>query len=392
MSAIGMQGAPAQVWQSADMRRTLVAIPALNEAQTIATVVAEVRRAVPEAQVLVVDDGSRDTTGAVAARAGATVVTLPFNVGVGGAMRTAFLYAQRLDFDAVVQVDADGQHVAEHIPDLVAALDGASVVIGGRFTAGDYQVRGPRKWAMRLLGGALSRVCRAPLTDTTSGFRAVGPSSHRPLRAPLPGRVPRRHGGVAGDRRARRARGARGARAHAPAPGRDRQPLTRAGRPLPGPGGARALRRPGPAPGRAPGAQRPGGGPVSSNWVGLAGAILLLAFVVELLRRGILRERFAALWLAVGLLLGIVALFPQMLGALARTFGFEVPSNLLFFTAILFLLLVAVQLSHEVSRLEARTRRLAEDLALLTAEVRGTDPERQTPLEAPVDRSDDGIR
>lgn len=173
MSAIGMQGAPAQVWQSADMRRTLVAIPALNEAQTIASVVAEVRRAVPEAHVLVVDDGSRDATGAQAQRAGATVVTLPFNVGVGGAMRTAFLYAQRLDFDAVVQVDADGQHVADHITELVAALDGASVVIGGRFSAGDYQVRGPRKWAMRLLGGALSRVCRAPLTDTTSGFRAA---------------------------------------------------------------------------------------------------------------------------------------------------------------------------------------------------------------------------
>lgn len=131
---------------------------------------------------------------------------------------------------------------------------------------------------------------------------------------------------------------------------------------------------------------------MSSNWVGLAGALLLLGFVVELLRRGILRERFAALWLAVGLLLGLVALFPQVLGSLARAFGFEVPSNLLFFTAILFLLLVAVQLSHEVSRLEARTRRLAEDLALLAAEVRGAAAEGQTPLEVPVDGSDDGIR
>lgn len=131
---------------------------------------------------------------------------------------------------------------------------------------------------------------------------------------------------------------------------------------------------------------------MSSNWVGLAGALLLLGFVVELLRRGILRERFAALWLAVGLLLGLVALFPQVLGSLARAFGFEVPSNLLFFTAILFLLLVAVQLSHEVSRLEARTRRLAEDLALLAAEVRGGAAEGQTPLEVPVDGSDDGIR
>lgn len=105
------------------------------------------------------------------------------------------------------------------------------------------------------------------------------------------------------------------------------------------------------------------------NWLGLAAAALLLAFVIELLRRGILRERFAALWLFVGVLLLLGALFPGVLARAAGALGFEVVSNLLFFSAILFLLLVAVQLSNEVSRLEARTRRLAEDLALLSAEV-----------------------
>ena len=156
------------------MLRTLVAIPALNEAQTIATVVHEVRLAMPDADVLVVSDGSTDATASVAARAGAEVVTLAFNVGVGGAMRTAFLYAQKHDYDAVVQVDADGQHLPAHIPDLLGELSAASVVIGARFSGkGDYAVRGPRKWAMRALASSLSRVCHAELTDTTSGFRAA---------------------------------------------------------------------------------------------------------------------------------------------------------------------------------------------------------------------------
>jgi hypothetical protein len=105
------------------------------------------------------------------------------------------------------------------------------------------------------------------------------------------------------------------------------------------------------------------------NWVGLVASLLLAGFVAELLRRGILRERFAALWVVVSVLLVTVALAPGLLRWAADALGFELPANLLFFAAILFLLLVVVQLSYEVSKLEARTRRLAEDLALLRAEV-----------------------
>ena len=154
------------------MSHTLVAIPALNEAATLARVVEEVREAVPQVDVLVVDDGSTDGTAQVAAAAGAEVLVLPFNVGVGGAMRTAFRYARLHGYDAVVQVDADGQHVPAHIPELLQALEGASVVIGGRFGTG-YRARGPRRWAMALLARSLSHVCKTPLTDTTSGFRAA---------------------------------------------------------------------------------------------------------------------------------------------------------------------------------------------------------------------------
>jgi glycosyltransferase involved in cell wall biosynthesis len=154
------------------MPRTLVAIPALDEAATIGAVIADVRAAVPGAHIVVIDDGSVDATRENAQRAGVQVVRLPFNVGVGGAMRTAFRYALLHDFDAVVQVDADGQHVAAHIPELVAALDRASVVVGARF-AGGYEVRGARRVAMQTLARTLSRICGTPLTDTTSGFRAA---------------------------------------------------------------------------------------------------------------------------------------------------------------------------------------------------------------------------
>ncbi len=154
--------------------RLLVAIPAFNEATTVADVVAAVRQQVPDAMVLVVDDGSDDGTAKRAEAAGAGVITLPFNVGVGGAMSAAFLYAEHNGYDAVIQVDADGQHDPAHIPALLDALADSDVVIGARFAGeGAYDVQGPRRWAMVVLSKSLSRVVGTPLTDTTSGFRGA---------------------------------------------------------------------------------------------------------------------------------------------------------------------------------------------------------------------------
>lgn len=108
---------------------------------------------------------------------------------------------------------------------------------------------------------------------------------------------------------------------------------------------------------------------MSPNWLGLAAVAALVLFVAELLRRGILRERFAVLWLLVSAVLVVFAVFPGLLVRSADALGFELPSNLLFFSAIVFLLLVSVQLSFEVSQLEARIRRLAEEIALLRSDV-----------------------
>lgn len=156
-------------------RKALIAIPAWNEQGSIGSVIAKVREHLPEATVLVVDDGSTDSTARVAQEAGAEVVSLPFNVGVGGAMRTAFLYAQRNGFTALVQVDADGQHDPADLDRLLDGLDEADIVVGTRFHPNSmYFVGGPRKWAMVVLSKALSRMAKSPITDSTSGFRSAG--------------------------------------------------------------------------------------------------------------------------------------------------------------------------------------------------------------------------
>jgi len=153
-------------------------VPAYQEQDCIAQVVTEVRAALPLACVLVVEDASRDATRAQALAAHANVLSLPINLGVGGAMRAGFRYAMRNGFDTVVQVDGDGQHDPAEVADLVRELDGADLVIGARFAgAGAYRTTGPRRWAMRVLSLSMSRRAGTLLTDTTSGFRASGPKA-----------------------------------------------------------------------------------------------------------------------------------------------------------------------------------------------------------------------
>lgn len=160
------------------LERTLVVMPAYNEEASVGDVVREVFAKLPGMNVLVVDDGSPDATTRVAREAGALVLTLPFNLGVGGAMRAGFKFAIERGYDNVVQLDSDGQHDPASIPRLVAALEDSDLVVGARFAGeGDYRVRGPRQWAMKVLALALSSTAKTKLTDTTSGYRASGPKA-----------------------------------------------------------------------------------------------------------------------------------------------------------------------------------------------------------------------
>ncbi|MBB6334274.1 glycosyltransferase [Schaalia hyovaginalis] len=155
--------------------RLLVIIPAWNEQAVIGPVLGEVLSSVSGfADVLVVSDGSTDATARIAREAGVEVLDLPLNLGVGGAMRAGYLYAFRNGYDYAVQLDADGQHDPAEIPTLLerARQEVADLVVGARFAGkGDYSVRGPRMWAMKLLSVILSKVCRTRLSDTTSGFK-----------------------------------------------------------------------------------------------------------------------------------------------------------------------------------------------------------------------------
>ncbi|WP_295103280.1 glycosyltransferase family 2 protein [uncultured Microbacterium sp.] len=154
--------------------RVLVIVPAWNEARNVGRTVHEIRAVSADFDLLVVDDGSTDDTSAVAREAGATVISLPFNLGVGGAMRTGFTYAKRHGYTRAIQVDADGQHNPVDIARVLDGLDTADISIGARFAdVGDYSVRGPRHWAMVFLAKTVSRVAKTRLTDVTSGFRAA---------------------------------------------------------------------------------------------------------------------------------------------------------------------------------------------------------------------------
>src|SRR6478736_3663849 len=154
--------------------RTLIIVPAWNESRNVGNTVREILDQSSDYDVVVVDDGSTDDTAQVAREAGARVLVLPFNMGVGGAMRTGFTFAQRHGYARAIQVDADGQHNPRDIPLVLAGLDHADISIGARFAqVGDYQAKGPRRWAMVFLASVLSRVAKTRLTDVTSGFRAA---------------------------------------------------------------------------------------------------------------------------------------------------------------------------------------------------------------------------
>lgn len=158
--------------------RTLIVMPAFNEAESIGDILHEIHHKLPNTDVLVVDDGSKDNTAEIARNSKVLVMSLPFNLGVGGAMRAGFRFAQDHKYNIVVQIDSDGQHDPSYVQELIEKLSEADIVIGARFAGqGNYSVSLPRKLAMSFLSKSLSIICKSKLTDTTSGFKAMGPKA-----------------------------------------------------------------------------------------------------------------------------------------------------------------------------------------------------------------------
>ena len=160
-------------------QRVLIVVPALNEERSVGGVVMQTRRLGYD--VCVIDDGSTDATAVRAREAGAIVLQVPLNLGVGGALRCGFRWALAHGYDAVVQLDADGQHDPDEVGSLLACMreTNADMVVGSRFVdgSGAYAVHGVRRFAMSVLARRAARATGTHVVDSTSGFRAI----RRPL-------------------------------------------------------------------------------------------------------------------------------------------------------------------------------------------------------------------
>jgi glycosyltransferase involved in cell wall biosynthesis len=158
-------------------QRVLAVVPALNEAAVIAKVVDEIREADPRIDVVVIDDASSDDTAARARSRGATVLGLPINVGIGGAVQTGFRYALEHGYQLAVRLDGDAQHDARELPKLLAPVERgeANLVIGSRFAeeGGSYRPPFARRVGIRIFARLVSILGGQRVTDTTSGFIAL---------------------------------------------------------------------------------------------------------------------------------------------------------------------------------------------------------------------------
>jgi len=154
--------------------RKIVIVPAYNEEGSVGSVVAEIRQQAPDFDVVVIDDGSRDSTAKRARDAGATVLTAPFNLGIGGAVQAGYRFAYVRGYEVAIQVDGDGQHDPGQIGKLEEKLrtSGADLVWGSRFLEqAGYRVPRLRRAGRVIFARIVSAITREPISDPTSGFR-----------------------------------------------------------------------------------------------------------------------------------------------------------------------------------------------------------------------------
>lgn len=156
--------------------KVLVIIPAYNEQDSIKNVVNKIYEQYDNIDVVVINDGSRDNTLKEAKKTRATVIDLPCNLGIGGAVQTGYLYAFRNDYDIAIQIDADGQHDSSYIKQMVELIEQgqANMVIGSRFIEDTgYKQTFARMLGIRINSGIIKLLTGKKIYDTTSGFRAV---------------------------------------------------------------------------------------------------------------------------------------------------------------------------------------------------------------------------
>ena len=158
-----------------DKASVLVLVPALNEQISVLKVLEELK--LHSYETLLISDGSTDGTASVGRDFGVRVLELPINLGVGGALRAGFMFASKNGYQAVVQIDADGQHPVDEIENLIQAANehGAHMVIGSRFLMDEMtmEVSRMRRLAMRVLSRSATSATESKITDSTSGFRLI---------------------------------------------------------------------------------------------------------------------------------------------------------------------------------------------------------------------------
>ncbi len=154
--------------------KVCIIVPALNEEQSIAKVINSIRKVSKKLKIIVINDGSTDDTAKVATDLNCEVINLPFNLGVGGAVQTGLIYADNNNFQAAIQIDADGQHNPTDVPRLLKMLPYANIVIGSRFLKKTkYKTPINRMIAIRIFSKLIAFTSNFKVHDPTSGYKAL---------------------------------------------------------------------------------------------------------------------------------------------------------------------------------------------------------------------------
>lgn len=158
------------------MSKVLLIIPAYNEEESLRSLIEEIKAVCPEVDYLVVNDCSSDDTERLLEELGANYISLPCNMGIGGAVQSGYRYAAQNGYDIAIQIDGDGQHDVRFVKDMVKLIEDkqADVVIGSRFIDKEgFQSSQARRIGIRILSMLIRLMCGAKVKDVTSGFRAV---------------------------------------------------------------------------------------------------------------------------------------------------------------------------------------------------------------------------